>query len=54
MSADRDGRAQQDGGEHHGSQAHELLGGLVRAVQSEKGELEIGRVRKFLGGVDGV
>lgn len=35
-------------------QVDELLGGLVRAVQSEKGELEIGRVRKFLGGVDGV
>lgn len=31
-----------------------LLESLVRAVQSEKGELEIGRVRKFLGGVDGV
>lgn len=35
-------------------QVDELLEGLVRAVQSEKGELEIGRVRKFLGGVDGV
>lgn len=34
-------------------QVDELLEGLVRAVQSEKGELEIGRVRKFLGGVDG-
>ncbi|CAN8101744.1 unnamed protein product [Discula destructiva] len=32
----------------------ELLESLVRAVQSEKGELEIGRVRKFLGGVDAV
>lgn len=30
----------------------DLLQNLVRAVQSEKGELEIGRVRKFLGGVD--
>ncbi|TPX18973.1 uncharacterized protein E0L32_011366 [Thyridium curvatum] len=28
--------------------------GLVRAVESEKGELEIGRVRRFLGGVEGV
>ena len=27
------------------------LGGLMRAVESEKGELEIGRVRRFLGGV---
>lgn len=35
-------------------QVDELLEGLMRAVQSEKGELEIGRVRKFLGGVDGV
>lgn len=35
-------------------QVDELLESLVRAVQSEKGELEIGRVRKFLGGVDGV
>lgn len=35
-------------------QVDELLEGLVRAVQSEKGGLEIGRVRKFLGGVDGV
>jgi hypothetical protein len=31
-----------------------LLDGLVRAVESEKGELEIARVRRFLGGVDGV
>lgn len=30
----------------------DLLQSLVRAVQSEKGELEIGRVRKFLGGVE--
>ncbi|KAI0967206.1 apses-domain-containing protein [Xylaria arbuscula] len=29
-----------------------VLDGLVRAVESEKGELEVGRVRKFLGGVD--
>lgn len=32
----------------------EVLESLVRAVQSERGELEIGRVRKFLGGVDAV
>ncbi|KAI0855771.1 hypothetical protein F4860DRAFT_507228 [Xylaria cubensis] len=31
-----------------------VLDGLVRAVESEKGELEVGRVRRFLGGVDGV
>ncbi|KAK0622052.1 hypothetical protein B0T17DRAFT_494706 [Bombardia bombarda] len=30
-----------------------LLDTLTRAVESEKGELEIGRVRRFLGGVDG-
>ena len=30
------------------------LDGLMRAVESEKGELEIGRVRRFLGGVEGV
>jgi regulatory protein SWI6 len=30
------------------------LEGLMRAVESEKGELEIGRVRRFLGGVEGV
>lgn len=35
-------------------QVDDLLNNLVRAVQSEKGELEIGRVRKFLTGVDGV
>ncbi|GAW23456.1 hypothetical protein ANO14919_130150 [Xylariales sp. No.14919] len=29
-----------------------FLDGLVRAVESEKGELEVGRVRRFLGGVD--
>ncbi|KAJ2974307.1 hypothetical protein NUW58_g8696 [Xylaria curta] len=29
-----------------------VLDGLVRAVESEKGELEVGRVRRFLGGVD--
>lgn len=28
--------------------------GLLKAVESEKGELEIGRVRRFLGGVEGV
>ncbi|KAI0007669.1 apses-domain-containing protein [Xylariaceae sp. FL0662B] len=31
-----------------------VVDGLLRAVESEKGELEIGRVRRFLGGVDGV
>lgn len=36
------------------NEVDKLLESLVRAVQSEKGELEIGRVRKFLGGVDGV
>ena len=30
------------------------LDGLMRAVESEKGELEIGRVRRFLGGVESV
>jgi regulatory protein SWI6 len=30
-----------------------LLDGLLRAVESEKADLEIGRVRRFLGGVDG-
>ncbi|CAK7271117.1 transcriptional regulator swi6 [Sporothrix epigloea] len=30
------------------------LDSLMRAVESEKGELEIGRVRRFLGGVEGV
>ncbi|KAI1340241.1 start control protein cdc10 [Xylariaceae sp. FL0016] len=30
----------------------DVLDGLLRAVESEKGELEIGRVRRFLGGVD--
>jgi regulatory protein SWI6 len=30
-----------------------VVDGLVRAVESEKGELEIGRVRRFLGGVEG-
>ncbi|KAI0195479.1 hypothetical protein F4808DRAFT_452857 [Astrocystis sublimbata] len=30
----------------------DLLDGLMRAVESEKGELEVGRVRRFLGGVD--
>ncbi|TGJ82515.1 hypothetical protein E0Z10_g6246 [Xylaria hypoxylon] len=29
-----------------------VLDGLVRAVESEKGDLEVGRVRRFLGGVD--
>ncbi|KAL2168928.1 hypothetical protein VTG60DRAFT_6698 [Thermothelomyces hinnuleus] len=31
-----------------------LLDTLTRAVESEKGELEIARVRRFLGGVEGV
>jgi hypothetical protein len=31
-----------------------ILDGLVRAVESEKSELEVGRVRRFLGGVDTV
>lgn len=31
----------------------QLLDTLTRAVESEKGELEIGRVRRFLGGVEG-
>ncbi len=30
------------------------LEGLVRAVESEKGELDIGRIRRFLSGVEGV
>ncbi|CAK7567767.1 MAG: transcriptional regulator swi6 [Sporothrix epigloea] len=30
------------------------LDSLMRAVESEQGELEIGRVRRFLGGVEGV
>lgn len=29
-----------------------VIDGLLRAVESERGELEIGRVRKFLGGVE--
>lgn len=29
-----------------------VIEGLLRAVESERGELEIGRVRKFLGGVE--
>ncbi|KKA29306.1 hypothetical protein TD95_002376 [Thielaviopsis punctulata] len=31
-----------------------VLDGLLRAVESEKAELELSRVRRFLGGVDGV
>ncbi len=31
-----------------------LLEGLTRAVESERGDLEIGRVRRFLGGVEGI
>lgn len=36
------------------SELDALLDTLTRAVESEKGELEIGRVRRFLGGVEGV
>ncbi|KAI1503381.1 start control protein cdc10 [Biscogniauxia marginata] len=36
------------------SEVDAVVDGLLRAVESEKGELEIGRVRRFLGGVDGV
>lgn len=35
-------------------QVDTLVDGLLRAVKSEKGALEVGRVRKFLSGVDGV
>ncbi|KAI5919168.1 start control protein cdc10 [Camillea tinctor] len=38
----------------HESEVDAVVDGLLRAVESEKGELEIGRVRRFLGGVDGV
>ncbi|KAI1383811.1 apses-domain-containing protein [Hypoxylon trugodes] len=31
-----------------------VIDGLLRAVESEKGELEMGRIRRFLGGVDAV
>lgn len=31
-----------------------VVDGLLRAVESEKGDLELGRVRRFLGGVEGV
>ncbi|SPO01463.1 related to transcription factor [Cephalotrichum gorgonifer] len=33
-------------------QVDSVIEGLLRAVESERGELEIGRVRKFLGGVE--
>ncbi|GAB1318377.1 transcriptional regulator swi6 [Madurella fahalii] len=36
------------------SELDTLLDTLTRAVESEKGELEIGRVRRFLGGVEDV
>ncbi|KAK4225273.1 start control protein cdc10 [Podospora fimiseda] len=35
------------------AEVDQLLDTLTRAVESEKGELEIGRVRRFLGGVEG-
>jgi hypothetical protein len=31
-----------------------VVDSLLRAVESEKGDLELGRVRRFLGGVEGV
>jgi hypothetical protein len=31
-----------------------VVDGLVKAVESERDELDIGRVRRFLGGVEGV
>jgi len=34
------------------AQIDAVVDGLLRAVESEKGELEIGRVRRFLGGVE--
>lgn len=36
------------------SEVDVVIDGLLRAVESEKGDLEIGRIRRFLGGVDGV
>ena len=36
------------------SEVDALIDTLTKAVESEKGELEIGRVRRFLGGVEGV
>ncbi|KAI0134816.1 apses-domain-containing protein [Daldinia grandis] len=36
------------------SEVDVVVDGLLRAVESEKGELEMGRIRRFLGGVDGV
>ncbi|KAK3937008.1 hypothetical protein QBC46DRAFT_268499 [Diplogelasinospora grovesii] len=38
----------------HDNEVDEYLEGLTRAVESEKGELEISRVRRFLGGVESV
>ncbi|KAF9880173.1 hypothetical protein CkaCkLH20_02127 [Colletotrichum karsti] len=35
-------------------QVDAVVDGLVRAVESEKGDLEVDRVRRFLGGVEGV
>ncbi|KAK2015987.1 apses-domain-containing protein [Colletotrichum eremochloae] len=35
-------------------QVDAVVDGLLRAVESEKGELEVDRVRRFLGGVEGV
>lgn len=31
-----------------------VIDGLIKAVESERDELDIGRVRRFLGGVEGV
>lgn len=36
------------------SEVDVVVDGLLRAVESERGELEMGRIRRFLGGVDGV
>ncbi|KAI0173141.1 apses-domain-containing protein [Hypoxylon sp. FL1284] len=36
------------------SEVDAVIDKLVRAVESEKGDLEVGRVRRFLGGVEGM
>ncbi|KAI1442089.1 apses-domain-containing protein [Annulohypoxylon stygium] len=36
------------------SEVDTVIDGLLRAVESEKGDLDSGRIRRFLGGVDGV